>query len=292
MLCGHVPGEGRRQDTFNGNTVHTMLSDYQGRTAGGNGWLRILEFSPANNEIRVKTYSPWLNQFENDADSEFNLPYDMNAAPQFQVIGTASNVPSGSTASFSWPGLATDTAYEWYATVSDGSATSTSPVWNFTTAASVTYTLNYTAGPNGSISGAATQVVNPGASGSTVTAVADAGYHFVDWSDGVLTASRTDTNVMANLSVTANFAINQYTLTYTAGPNGSISGTASQTVNHGANGSAVTAVPDAGYAFVDWSDGLLTASRTDGNVLANLSVTANFAPLPGGNTVDVGAAAA
>jgi hypothetical protein len=206
MLCGHVPGEGRRQDTFNGNTVHTMLSDYQGRTAGGNGWLRILEFSPANNEIRVKTYSPWLNQYENDADSEFSLPYDMNAAPQFQVIGTASNVPSGSTASFGWTGRATNTAYEWYATVSDGSATSTSPVWNFTTASLVTYTLSYAAGPNGSISGTTLQTVNAGASGTTVTAVASPGYHFVDWSDGVLTASRTDTNVMMNLSVAANFA--------------------------------------------------------------------------------------
>ena len=103
------------------------------------------------------------------------------------------------------------------------------------------------------------------------------GYHFVDWSDGVLTAARTDTNVTANVSVTANFAINTYTLTYTAGANGTITGTSPQTVNHGANGSAVTAVPNAGYHFVDWSDGVLTAARTDTNVTANVSVTANFA---------------
>ena len=41
----------------------------------------------------------------------------------------------------------------------------------------------------------------------------------------MLTAARTDTNVTANISVTANFAINTYTLTYTAGANGSITGT-------------------------------------------------------------------
>ena len=99
-----------------------------------------------------------------------------------------------------------------------------------------TYTLTYTAGANGSITGTSPQTVNHGADGTPVTAVPNTGYHFVDWSDGVLTAARTDTNVTANVSVTANFAINTYTLTYTAGANGTITGTSPQTVNHGADG--------------------------------------------------------
>ncbi|MGH7929918.1 MAG: hypothetical protein ACREQV_19215, partial [Candidatus Binatia bacterium] len=77
MLAGHRPEEGRRTDIFNGNTVHTLMSDYQGRVNGGDGWLRILEFSPVNNEIRVRTYSPTLDQFETDANSQFTLIYDM-----------------------------------------------------------------------------------------------------------------------------------------------------------------------------------------------------------------------
>jgi hypothetical protein len=77
MLAGHRPEEGRRTDILNGNTVHTLMSDYQGRANGGDGWLRILEFSPANNQIRVRTYSPTLNQFETDANSQFTLTYDM-----------------------------------------------------------------------------------------------------------------------------------------------------------------------------------------------------------------------
>jgi hypothetical protein len=77
MLAGHRHGEGRRTDVFNGNVVHTLLSDYQGRANGGDGWLRIMEFSPANNQIRVRTYSPTLNQFETDDDSQFTLSYDM-----------------------------------------------------------------------------------------------------------------------------------------------------------------------------------------------------------------------
>jgi uncharacterized delta-60 repeat protein len=69
-------------------------------------------------------------------------------------------------------------------------------------------TLTYIAGLNGSISGTTPQTVAYGSNGSEVTAVADSGYHFVDWSDGVMTAARTDTNVTANLSVTANFTLN------------------------------------------------------------------------------------
>ena len=46
---------------------------------------------------------------------------------------------------------------------------------------------------------------------------------------------------MADITVTANFAINTYVLTYTAGPHGTISGTSPQTVNYGDNGSPVTA---------------------------------------------------
>ena len=139
------------------------------------------------------------------------------------------------------------------------------------------HTLTYNAGANGSISGTTPQTVNHGADGTAVTAVPNAGYHFVSWSDGVLTATRTDTNVQGDITVTASFAINQYTLTYNAGANGSISGTTPQTVNHGANGSAVTAVPNAGYHFVSWSDAVLTATRTDTNVQADLTVTASFA---------------
>jgi len=142
--------------------------------------------------------------------------------------------------------------------------------------APTTYTLTYTAGANGSITGEATQTVAEGGSGTEVEAVANTGYHFVKWSDDVTTAKRTDINVTANISVTAEFAINTYTLTYTAGANGSITGTLSQTVNYGASGTEVEAVAATGYKFAKWSDGLTTAKRTDSNITANIDVTAEF----------------
>ncbi|HWT15292.1 MAG TPA: InlB B-repeat-containing protein, partial [Patescibacteria group bacterium] len=140
-----------------------------------------------------------------------------------------------------------------------------------------TYTLTYLAGTGGTISGTSPQTVNHGANGTAVTAVADAGYSFVNWSDGSTANPRTDTNVTANVSVTANFAINTYTLTYAAGTGGTISGTTPQTVNHGASGTPVTAVADSGFRFVDWSDGSTANPRTDAGVTADLSFTANFA---------------
>jgi hypothetical protein len=83
--------------------------------------------------------------------------------------------------------------------------------------------------------------------------------------------------VTANGGATASFAINTYTLTYSAGAHGSITGTSPQTVASGTDGTLVTAVPATGYHFASWSDGYPTAARTDTNVTANHAVTASFA---------------
>ena len=91
-----------------------------------------------------------------------------------------------------------------------------------------TRTLTYAAGANGSIAGSATQVVDYGSDGTSVTATPDAGHHFTSWSDGLLSATRTDTGVTADKSVTAAFAIDWHSLVYSAGPGGSVVGTGTQ----------------------------------------------------------------
>lgn len=131
MLCGHVPGESRRQDTFNGQTVYTLMSDYQ-NLAGGNGWLRVLKFSPAAGQIRVTTYSPTLDQFDTDAASQFTLAHAMTDSG-FAVIRANPNAAAGTVATTTWTGLRPNTEYEWYVTVSDGFSTVTSQRWKFRT---------------------------------------------------------------------------------------------------------------------------------------------------------------
>ncbi len=138
MVCGHIGGEGQRSDTFQGHTVYSILTDYQSRTNGGDGWMRYYTFSPSNNVIRAFTYSPWLNKYERDANSQFTFPYDMNisgATPvPFQPLAT-NVVSAGGTVGCVWPGLTNGITYEWYAVVNDDDGNSaTTTTWRFTTA--------------------------------------------------------------------------------------------------------------------------------------------------------------
>ena len=81
-----------RTDLVGENAVIQMLSNYQDRRPnGGNGYLRILTFSPIQDKIFVKTYSPYLNKFEDDSDSEFSLDYDMTSSQAY--ITMVSNSP-------------------------------------------------------------------------------------------------------------------------------------------------------------------------------------------------------
>jgi photosystem II stability/assembly factor-like uncharacterized protein len=70
-----------------------------------------------------------------------------------------------------------------------------------------------------------------------------------------------------------------YTLTYTAGKGGTIQGEALQSIERGADGTAVTASADPGYRFTRWSDGRRSPERQDLGVTEDLSFTAFFAPI-------------
>ena len=67
-----------------------------------------------------------------------------------------------------------------------------------------------------------------------------------------------------------------HTVEYIAGPGGSILGNASQEIPIGTTGTAVSALPNSGYRFVNWSDGSLQNPRTDANIVSDLVITANF----------------
>jgi hypothetical protein len=141
MLAGHVTGQGSRADTFNGNTIHTFVSDYQGWTNGGDGFLRIIDFSPSNNVVVLQTYSPWTGEYNTDPGSELFFSYDMRAGAgaanntPFAALGTNVGVLSGAVSSVTWSNLESFKSYEWYVAVTDeqGNVT-TGPTWRFNTA--------------------------------------------------------------------------------------------------------------------------------------------------------------
>ncbi|MBP6003015.1 MAG: VCBS repeat-containing protein [Pyrinomonadaceae bacterium] len=134
-----------------------------------------------------------------------------------------------------------------------------------------------TSEPTGIDCGSTCSASYPVSTPVTLSAAAGTGSTFTGWSgEGCSGTDTCQVTMNTAKSVSANFTIIQFTLNYSADPNGSISGISSQIVNYGGSGTPVTAVPNAGYHFIAWSDGVLTATRTDTNVTANLGVTANF----------------
>jgi hypothetical protein len=151
MLAGHVTGQGSRTDTFNGNTIHTFVSDYQGWTNGGNGFLRIIHFAKADNQVVFQTYSPWTGEYDTGPGSDVWFNYNMQTAgggatnAPFVALGAYSNVVPGNVISCVWTGLQNFAAYQWYATVSDDAGNvTTSPVWKFTTVPATPPTVSNT----------------------------------------------------------------------------------------------------------------------------------------------------
>jgi hypothetical protein len=132
MTSGHVAAEQRRTDMTDGHPVTSMVADYQARDNGGGGTMRIWEFSPANDELTVRTYSPTPDVWETDANSEFTLSVDLSGAGQpFERV--AEMEVTSTTASYALAGLEPETIYEWYAVVTDCAHVVRSPVGRFTT---------------------------------------------------------------------------------------------------------------------------------------------------------------
>ncbi|MGD8307367.1 MAG: metallophosphoesterase [Ignavibacteria bacterium] len=80
MLCGHNTNtpEAKWTESRGGDSldVITLMSNYQSFNNGGDGWLRVMKFSPSDNKIYVKTYSPTRDAFRTSQSSQFELDFD------------------------------------------------------------------------------------------------------------------------------------------------------------------------------------------------------------------------
>ena len=138
-----------------------------------------------------------------------------------------------------------------------------------------TVTVNVNDAAMGHVEGAPTAAVAENTV-VTLTAVANNGYRFVNWSNG-LTNDTISITVVSDTTLTANFeAIPTYTVTTNVAPenSGSVNGAPAAAVLEGTV-LTLTAVPAAGYHFVNWSNGLtdVTISVT---VMSDTTLTANF----------------
>ena len=157
--------------------------------------------------------------------------------------GTAQTVDYGSDKTFA---ITPDTGYRIDDVLVDGVSVGALTSYTFTavdaqhtisaTFVPNTYTLTPSAGPNGSITPGTAQTVTAG-NDLTFTITPDAHYHVADvLVDGVsvgAVTSYTFTNVTANHTIAVSFAIDTYTITPSAGANGSISPATVQTVSYG-----------------------------------------------------------
>ncbi len=278
--------------------------------------------APANScTFALYTYTPYYPQqlFWNVYVTYFGDPL-AGALPKVSLTAVATSYTS---VKLSWPSVSGATGYEiWRATSSSGTYTKISTTAGTSTSysntsltAGVTYyytvralktaggattngpcsdvqhavplpakdTLSYTAGANGTLSGVAAQTVSSGGSGSSITAVPNSGYRFVSWNDGVTTATRQDTHVASNISVTANFAISTCALSPSAGANGTISPATAQTVNCG-DSMTFTIAPATGYHIagvlvdgVSNAGAIASGSYTFTDVQAAHTIAATFA---------------
>lgn len=109
---------------------------------------------------------------------------------------------------------------------------------------------------------------------TVISATANYGYHFVQWSDGVTDNPRMIT-VTNSAEYEAQFAINFYTIT--VGSNNPAIGTASGGGTYNYNSVInLVATPNYGYHFTQWSDGNTDNPRAV-TVIQNASYTAQFA---------------
>jgi hypothetical protein len=79
-LSGHVLGDGTgylASVDDHGRVVHQMMSNYQHRELGGEGYLRLLELEPDGRTMHVRTYSPWYDQYLTAADQDFTIELDV-----------------------------------------------------------------------------------------------------------------------------------------------------------------------------------------------------------------------
>jgi hypothetical protein len=115
----------------------------------------------------------------------------------------------------------------------------------------------------------------------------DTGYHvddvLVDGSSVGAVASYTFTNVQANHTITALFAINTYTISASAGSGGTIAPSGAVSVLYGAD-KAFTIAPDTGFVIADvLVDGTSVGPVTNytfTNVQADHTIEASFATAP------------
>ncbi len=253
------------------------------RTLGGisfDGIMKILDQYGQNNGDGLATYSFWLLFGDPTLLVRTATPTAMNVthAPSMSTTATSFTV-NATDGNGAWATLTRNGEIMGSATINNGTAnitfaapgttgTATLTVIgynkityvgtvNITSGGTQSYTVSVSANPEegGIVEGGGT--FNQGVS-CTVTATANEGYDFINWTEGstvVSTDAEYTFNVTANRTLVANFeeqVVETYTITATANPTNGGTVTGGGTFNQGES-CTLTATPATGYNFVRWT---------------------------------------
>lgn len=80
VVSGHVLNDGIGtlvSEGDKGNKVYQMLANYQdgviGTSNGGNGFLRVIDIDTKQSVMKIRTYSPYADEYKTEADQEFSF---------------------------------------------------------------------------------------------------------------------------------------------------------------------------------------------------------------------------
>ena len=111
-----------------GQPVHQIMTDYQDRANGGDGWLRYYTFDPAAGHDDRDDLLAQARPLRDGRGLRLHAPVPLGPAGAGPVPADRDRaVASGATATARWAGLAPTPLYEWRARSSDGTTTDTSP---------------------------------------------------------------------------------------------------------------------------------------------------------------------
>ncbi|QTA83471.1 Listeria-Bacteroides repeat domain-containing protein [Desulfonema limicola] len=198
-----------------------------------------------------------------------------------------------------------DTGYYISDIKADGISAGTNPSYTFTSVtedhtisaefAINTYNVTFEPGAGGTITGSTTQTIEHGKDCTQVQAVPGNGYDFTGWT-GDYTGTEnplTITNVTSSKTIKAAFKIKTYTVKFEPEAGGTITGTTSQTIEHGKDCTQVQAVPGNEYDFTGWTGDYtgtenpltitnVTSSKTIKAAFKIKTYTVKFEPEAGG----------
>jgi uncharacterized repeat protein (TIGR02543 family) len=162
-------------------------------------------------------------------------------------------------------------------------------VWTFTTINPYTVTVSSNPLAGGTTTGSGTFISG---SSVTVTAVANTGYTFTNWTESGTAVSTTAAytfNISGNRTLVANYTA-RYTVVVSTNPSTlSNQPTGSGTFNSGSS-VTVTAVANTGYTFTNWTESGTAVSTTAGytfNISGNRTLVANYTVASSSYTVAV-----